>query len=47
MDGERDIYEGEGVYRRGFGAAGDHLKDLHVDGGLIFERILKKQGRIS
>ena len=50
MDGTRGIYVGEGIYRLGFGVAGDHLQDLHVNGrgwGLIFERILKKQGRMS
>jgi hypothetical protein len=33
MDGARGIYVGEGIYRRGYGAIGDHLKDLHVNGG--------------
>jgi len=33
MDGTRGIYVGEGIYRLGFGVAGDHLKDLHVNVG--------------
>ena len=33
MDRECGMYIGEGIYKRGFGAAGDHLKDLQVDGG--------------
>jgi len=33
MDGTGGIYVGEGIYRLCFGVTGDHLKDLHVNGG--------------
>jgi hypothetical protein len=47
LDGACGTYEREGIYIRKVWWGRRPLKNIDVDGRLIFERTLKKQGRMS